>query len=114
MNLLLGLATSIHMGFEGEYNQIHPHARLEYRDYAAGTYLNSENRLSSYLSYTVDIGTYYLEFGAVGGYSDSILPLVRGGKQLSNDVRFFITPGFEVGGTNKPKVVLGLEFNLRK
>lgn len=115
MNFLLSLATSLHMGFEGEYNQIHPHSRLEIDNYAMGLYLNSEKSISSYFSYTLNYHDYFLEAGIVSGYEYTVLPLIRAGKEISSDINFFISPGFEINSSNpNPKVVLGLEFNIRK
>jgi hypothetical protein len=112
MNFLLSLATTMHLGFEGEYNSIHPHTRFESNDYAIGAYLNSENNISPYVSYSLKMQSYSLELGLVGGYSIPAVPLLRLGKSLSKDVDIFITPGFE-NNTENPKIVLGLEFTLR-
>ena len=100
------------MGFEGEYNSIHPHARLEYRDYAAGVYLNSIDNVSTYLSYHLNLDKYFLEIGAVTGYNFPVIPMVRAGTSLTPNIDVFISPGFE--NSSNPNVVLGIEFNLRK
>ncbi|MGA1281064.1 MAG: hypothetical protein ACO3YZ_05800 [Candidatus Nanopelagicaceae bacterium] len=112
MNLLLSIATSLHMGFEGEYNQTHPHFRLEHNNYAAGVYLNSIDNVSSYLSYNLNLDKYFLEVGAVTGYNFSIVPMVRAGTSLNPNIDVFISPSFE--NSSNPKVVLGLEFIVRK
>jgi len=113
MNILYGLALSAHVGFEGEYNAIHPHVRLEKDSYAVGSYINSEKNLSSYVSYSFEMDSYYLELGLVGGYTMSeVLPLFRAGFE-KNNIDAFITPGFE-GSSMVPKVVLGIEIMLGK
>jgi len=113
MNLLLSLATTMHFGFEGEYNNIHPHARLESDAYSIGAYLNSENNISPYISYSLELESYNLEFGLVGGYLAPVVPLVRLNKSLSNSIDIFVSPGFENNAINSPKIVLGLEIKLR-
>lgn len=113
MNILYGLALSAHMGFEGEYNSIHPHVRLEQGPYAVGSYINSERNLSSYVSYSLEKDHYYLEFGLASGYSYSnVVPLFRTG--ISKDsIDMFVTLGFENGSTT-PKIILGIEILLGK
>lgn len=112
MNLLLSIATSLHMGFEGEYNQTHSHFRLEHNNYAAGVYLNSIDNVSFYLSYNLNLDKYFLEVGAVTGYNFPIVSMVRAGASLTPNIDVFISPGFE--NSSNPKVVLGLEFTIGK
>lgn len=111
MNLLYGLALSAHMGFEGEYNSIHPHVRLEQDQYAIGLYQNSENNVSSYLSYSFEKNDYYLELGIVTGYLKPV-PLIRAGVGL-DDLNLFIAPGFE-SRNDGLKLVFGVEYLLGK
>lgn len=111
MNILYGLALSAHMGFNGEYNAIHPHVRLEKDSYATGLYWNSEENLSTYLSYSFKMDKYFLEIGAVSGYSETN-PLVRAGIEVEN-FNLFVTPGFERRNDGL-KLVFGVEFLLGK
>ena len=46
MNCLsLLLALSLHMGLEGDYNNIHPHVRCDINNTIAGAYYNSEENV---------------------------------------------------------------------
>ena len=54
-NIALALGLSMHLGLEGDYNQIHPHVRWEDDGKIAGAYYNSMDRMSLYagsVSYT--------------------------------------------------------------
>ena len=94
------LALSMHVGLEGNYNTIHPHARCQKESLISGIYYNSEDRLSSYIG----VEKNGFEIGLVTGYTYSdIVPMVRYKKG-----NLFISPAYEKGG-NKG-LVLGLEF----
>ena len=50
MNCLsLMLALSMHVGLEGNYNSIHPHARCQKDTVISGIYYNSEDNISAYV-----------------------------------------------------------------
>ena len=105
METILSIALSAHLGFEGEYNRIHPHIRLQDESFIAGAYYNSERRISLYagLEFTPfeDVG---LEIGIVSGYPGyTIIPFARG---TYKDL--FVAPGIEYG--NITGIVGGYEF----
>ena len=52
----LFLALSMHVGLEGNYNSVHPHARCTTDNWVTGAYYNSEKNMSYYicLLYTSD------------------------------------------------------------
>ena len=94
------LAMSMHIGLEGDYNAIHPHARCQKDNLISGVFYNSEDRISTY------VGLQYegFELGLVTGYTyDNIIPMMRYKKD-----KWFIAPAMEKNG-NKG-LVLGLEF----
>ena len=98
------LAFSMHIGLEGDYNNVHPHARCTIDNYIGGAYYSSEEKISSYIGKTTRISEFNLEYGLVTGYSGmDIAPLIR----LEKD-GFFIAPSYETDGNTG--VVIGLEF----
>ena len=101
MNCLsLMLAISMHIGLEGDYNNIHPHARCQQDALISGLYYNSEENVSAYVGMTHN----GWEVGLVTGYTYSdVVPMIRYKKD-----NWFITPAVESGG-NKG-IVIGLEF----
>jgi hypothetical protein len=90
--LSLLLAASIHLGLEGNYQNIHPHVRCEvehsfFQSTVAGVYYNSESTISTYVGQKFGA----LEVGIVTGYSSkSILPMLR---FIKNG--WFISPAYE-------------------
>lgn len=108
MDLTAGVAISLHLFLNGDYNPIHPYAQLEKNDWALGAYYNSESTVSGYVSKTYELGNdYEVELGVVTGYSDTaILPMVRLRK---GDV--FVMPAMETwNGEKNVGLVIGYQF----
>ena len=98
----LSLALSLHIGFENEYNPLHPHIRYQNESIIAGAYINSESSISTYIGQRIERGEYGLEYGGVTGYRDAPLtPYIRGTYK-----NLFISPGFE---NSTMGIVLGTE-----
>tara|TARA_R110002167_G_scaffold283962_1_gene489177 strand:+ start:138 stop:443 length:306 start_codon:yes stop_codon:yes gene_type:complete len=98
--LSLMLAISMHVGLEGDYNNIHPHARCQQDALISGIYYNSESNLSAYLGLEHE----GWELGLVTGYTYSdVVPMIRYKKN-----NWFITPAIEKNGSKG--IVIGLEF----
>jgi len=107
LEILTSIALSLHLGFEGDYNAIHPHIRLQEQQYVAGVYYNSESNLSPYVGYRFEHNEFGLELGAVGNYATApVMPYVRGTYK-----NFFIAPGVE--GDNIG-IVFGIDIPLTK
>lgn len=110
IDLVLSLALTVHLDNSGrDYNEVHPHVRLEKDSYAVGLFINSESNPVTYISKTIGDET-FLEFGLMDGYQDRILPYGRVGHELSDNVTLFAIPSIvdgQVGG-----VVLGIEFGI--
>lgn len=108
MDIFLGLALSMHLSFEQDYNRVHPHIRLQQDNFIAGAYYNSEETLSAYSGIELSKGNWSQEFGLVTGYSDAdLLPYFRTSYNTSNNSKIFAAPAFENGNLG---LVLGIEF----
>ena len=106
--LSLLLALSLHMGLEGDYNNIHPHVRCDINNnIIAGAYYNSEENISFYVGKKIPIYNVELEVGLVTGYSGAdIAPMLRVKKG-----NWFMSPTYETTGNNVG-IVFGYEFKL--
>lgn len=112
--LFLGL--SQHMGLEGSYNEIHPHARYTYESVIGGAYYNSESSLSFYLGLEQDItDNVNIEFGGVTGYSTgSVLPFLRLVYEEEN-YKLFAAPALETyDGKDNVGFVIGIEIPITR
>ena len=98
------LALSLHIGLEGDYNEIHPHIRYNNENYIAGVYYNSESNISTYAGKRWEYNDFGVELGAVTGYIDQ--PLLPYARVTYNN--FFIAPAHEVDKTTG--AVIGYEF----
>lgn len=102
----LALGISMHLGLEGDYNELHPHVRWNnWNDYIAGAYYNSESAVSVYFGHRWEQNKLGLEVAIVSGYSyDDVIPYAR----VTYD-NWYIAPALE-GDTQG--VVFGYEFKL--
>jgi len=103
----LFLALSMHIGLEGDYNNVHPHARCTVDNSIAGVYYNSEDRISAYVGKEFELTENgKLELGLVTGYkSEDILPMIR-----YKAGTWFISPAYErYNNKENYGIVLGWE-----
>lgn len=103
------LALTTHIALGGDWNEVHPCVRLSENNWTVGAYLNSENSLSLYSSYTFENGPWSLEAGLATGYSGAaLIPILRGAVKIDKNILLFISPAYET--VNKTfGVVLGIE-----
>jgi hypothetical protein len=100
------LALSLHLGLEGDYNEIHPHIRYNEQNYIAGVYYNSESRISFYAGKRWEYKDFGLEAGAVTGYSHGdVIPYGR-----ATYKNFYVAPALE--GDDTVGAVIGYELKL--
>ena len=101
--LSLLVAFSMHIGLEGDYNNIHPHARCTVDNTIAGVYYNSESKVSVYIGHKFG----NLEVGLVTGYSSyDIAPMIRYTKD-----EWFVASAYETPDTLG--LTIGYEFKIR-
>ena len=108
--LSLLVALSLHVGLEGNYNQIHPHARCDITDNViAGAYYNSERNISAYAGYKFELPfESELEVGLVTGYSGApVVPSMRLTK-----AGWYVAPSYETTPDHNWGVTVGYEWKL--
>ena len=106
MDFIFALAVSQHFFFENNYNEIHPHFRVEYENVIGGVYYNSLGEVSVYAGTRREFGEFGLDTALVSGYRNNLVPYVRGTYK-----DWFVSPAFE-GETLG--LVVGYEFVLDK
>ena len=112
MDILLGIAVSQHLNFHYDYNEIHPHIRLQQDFFIAGAYYNSEERISPYAGIRLELEDHGIELGAVEGYPKlgGTVPYVRYTYDLNDSLHLFATPsGERVNGEINYGLVVGVE-----
>ena len=76
--LALLLSFSMHLGGNGDYNNIHPHLRCEKDSLIVGTYYNSEKDISYYFGKNYNFNDWELDVALVSGYRNrGIQPMIR-------------------------------------
>ena len=99
----LFLALSMHVGLEGNYNSVHPHARCTTDNWVTGAYYNSEKNMSYYVAKTIS----NFEIGLVTGYNSyDVLPMIR----YIND-GWFVAPSYEK--SNNLGLTVGYEYTIK-
>jgi hypothetical protein len=112
MDFLLGMALSAHMGLNGEYNELHPHFRLENESFVGGLYYNSMERATFYGGYNHKIDNFFIEGGLATGYDEvsPIVPYARAGFNFK-DINVFLAPVAEEWNNDiNYGAVIGVEY----
>jgi len=107
--LTLSIGLSLHLGFDNNYNSVHPHMRFEHENYIVGTYYNSVRNNSTYVGYRHEFNNFGFEGAVVTGYNNKYSPMARITYDHEN-FRMFAHPGFEKDNVG---VVIGLEFMIK-
>jgi hypothetical protein len=79
MDLYYGIVLSLHLGLPGEYNFVHPYVGVNYKDFIAGAYYNSNYDLSLYAGYNFDMAeNISFELGVASGYDyGHLVPMIK-------------------------------------
>ena len=109
--LAVGLALSLHIGLEQDYNQVHPYVKCETERTVTGFYYNSLDKLSAFGAVNFPLVNKYTEeelsidVGLVSGYlwKYDIAPMVR-----LNYNNMFVMPALEGETTG---LVFGFNFD---
>lgn len=109
-NYLIGLAVSAHLNTSIEFNEIHPHGRLECGNYISGVYLNSFEIPSIYAGFEHALyKDLNIEYGIVNGYygltEKGIIPFLK-----FNYGYYFVTP--TLNENNDIALTIGIEYFL--
>jgi hypothetical protein len=76
--LLVGLALSLHVGLENNYNQVHPYVMCEKNQIITGAYYNSLDKVSLVLAKEFNLSDELtLDLGIVSGYVYDVAPMIR-------------------------------------
>jgi len=104
--LAIGLALSLHVGLENEYNQKHPYLMCETENVVGGVYYNSLDKLSIVGGYKIQLSDdLTLDVGAVTGYDYDVVPMAR--LRYKN---LFIMPALEDDRTG---FVIGFQYEFK-
>jgi hypothetical protein len=108
--LIIGLALSMHVGLQNDYNQYHPYVMCKKEDITGGVYYNSLDKASVVLAKEYQIlpdlsDDLKLDVGIATGYIHDVVPLVR-----LHYKDFFVMPALEDDRTG---VVFGFQYEFK-
>ena len=103
--LVLGIALSMHVGLQNDYNQTHPYLMCEKNEIITGVYYNSLSKPSLVLAKEYSLSDdLKVDLGLVTGYVYDVVPMFR--------VRYknlFMMPALE---DDRSGLVFGIQFDL--
>ena len=110
MELIYGLAISMHFGLVRDYNALHPMVGLDFDGYQIIAYYNSEETISVFGGYRFDLTEdFSIETGLVTGYGHgafgSFMPMIK-----ANYKNLFFAPAYEDKNGQRIGVTTGLEW----
>jgi len=91
-----------------EYNYLHPHIRYSENSIVIGAYYNSIENVSLYAGFR-NGDKYWIEYGAVTGYKYAVVPMVRAGVRITDNINLFAAPHHDDHGFSG---LIGVEFNI--
>lgn len=104
--LVLGIALSVHVGLQDNYNQTHPYLMCEKNEIITGVYYNSLSNVSLVAAKEYSLSDdLKVDLGIVTGYVYDVVPMFR--------VRykdFFMMPALE---DDRGGLVFGYQFNFK-
>lgn len=112
MDILLAAALTSHIGFNFDYFNVHPHVGVQYENFIAGAFLNSEKNKSVYGGFRSEFGDFGIEYGVVTGYDKlgAVMPMIRGTYDINDNLRVFAAPAPEKFNESvNYGIVLGIE-----
>jgi hypothetical protein len=103
--LVLGIALSMHVGLQDDYNQTHPYLMCETGEIITGAYYNSLDKVSLVAAKEYSLSDdLKVDLGLVTGYTYDVIPMFR--------VRykdFFMMPALE---DDRGGLVFGIQIDL--
>jgi len=111
MDIILGLALTMHLGSPNTLNETHPYVEVQHESLSLGVYYNSIEEPSFYLTYMLEYKGFYAEVGAVTGYKRaSVLPYGRVGYNITDNIGVFAAPSVSADG-KELKAIVGIDFS---
>ena len=108
--LILSVALTSHIGWTGNFNDIHPTIAYEYNSYVVGAFRNSLYRTSLFASKIDRFDSFSVQYGIANNYENKVTPMLILRKPVIDHVNFMLVPSYDKT-TKTAAMVLGLEFN---
>ena len=106
--IVLSMVLTSHIGWTGNFNDIHPTISYEYNSYSVGVFRNSLNHNSLFVSKTDNFDGFSIQYGLANNYNKKTIPMVIFRKPIVNHVNAMFMPSYDPVKGN-PTAVIGLE-----
>lgn len=106
--IVLSMILTSHIGWEGNFNDVHPMISYEGNGYSIGAFRNSLNHTSAFVSKTTRFDDFSVQYGVANNYNHRVVPMLVFRKPVADHVNFVFVPSYDT--TKKtPAAVIGLE-----
>ena len=106
--LILSMALTSHIGWDGKFNEVHPSISYVYNSYSIGVFRNSLNYNSVFVSKITKFTGFHVQYGLANNYENKVIPMVIIKKPLNEHVNALVMPSYNKT-SSKPAMVIGLE-----
>ena len=106
--IVLSMILTSHIGWEGNFNDVHPMISYERNGYSIGAFRNSLNHTSAFVSKTSQWNDISVQYGAATNYNNRTVPMLVFRKPVADHVNFVFVPSYDTA-KRTPAAVVGLE-----
>lgn len=106
--IVLSMVLTSHIGWTGNFNDIHPSIAYEYNSYSVGLFRNSLNRTSLFVSKTSKFDDVSVQYGLANNYNGKVIPMIIVKKPIVDHVNAVFMPSYDTAKGNAAAVV-GIE-----
>ena len=107
--IVLSMVITSHIGWTGNFNDVHPTIAYERNGYSVGLFRNSLNHTSLFVSKTDKFDGFSVEYGLANNYEGKVVPMLILRKKLVDNINLMVVPSYNKT-TKQPATVLGVEF----
>ena len=106
--IILSMVLTSHIGWQSEFNDVHPMIGYEYNSYSVGMFRNSLNHTSVFVSKTSQFDGFSIQHGLANNYNSKTIPMIIFRKPIIDHVNAVFMPSYDPAKGN-PTAVIGVE-----
>lgn len=106
--IVLSMILTSHIGWNGQFNDIHPNISYERNGYGVGVFRNSLNHTSFYVSKIEKFDGFSVQYGVANNYNSKTIPMLIFRKPIVDHINVMFMPSYDPNKGN-PTAVLGIE-----
>lgn len=109
--IVLSMILTSHIGWTGNFNDVHPTIAYERSGYSVGIFRNSLNHTSLFASKIDKFENFSVQYGLASNYEGKTIPMLILKKPVMDHVNMMVVPSYDKT-TKQPAMVVGIEFRM--